>query len=117
MGNRSSELRGDVPQAVADVRRALAGESVFAHVGCRVRVRGARLAGRERDGSISGVVGVATDITERRRAEQALRRADSRQPHAGATGPSAFSARPEGAFLSVNRRSSKCWQTKRKRSS
>src|SRR5207237_1079960 len=77
VGKSFFELLGDVPQAVADVRRALAGESVTA----RVELFGFEFEAqyspvRERDGTITGVVGVATDITQRRRAEDALRRAD-----------------------------------------
>src|SRR2546425_5727158 len=104
MGKSFFELLGDVPQAVADVRRALAGESVTA----RVELFGFEFEaqyspGRERDGSISGVVGVATDITERGPAEQALRRADAANRTPVQQAPfGIFRATPEGAFLSVN---------------
>src|SRR6185295_16215352 len=58
---------------------------------------------RERDGTISGVVGVATDITERRRAEQAARRADAASRTLVQQSPfGIFRATPDGAFLSVN---------------
>src|SRR5205814_464908 len=104
MGKSFFELLGDVPQAVADVRRALAGESVTA----RVELFGFEFEAqyspvRERNGSISGVVGVATDITERRRAEQALRRADTASRMLVQQAPfGIFRATPDGAFLSVN---------------
>ena len=104
LGKSFFELLGDVPQAVADVRRALAGESVTA----RVELFGFEFEAqyspvRERDGTISGVVGVATDITERRRAEQAARRADAASRTLVQQSPfGIFRAAPDGAFLSVN---------------
>src|SRR5437773_10770018 len=101
LGKSFFELLGDVPQAVSDVRRALAGESVTA----RVELFGFEFEAqyspvREKDGSIAGVVGVATDITERRRAEEALRRADTAsrtRVQKGALG--IFRASADGAFL------------------
>ncbi len=104
LGKSFFELLGDVPQAVADVRRALAGESVTA----RVELFGFEFEAqyspvRERDGTMSGVVGVATDITERRRAEEALRRADAAGRTLVQQAPfGIFRATPEGTFLSVN---------------
>jgi len=104
MGKSFFELLGDVPQAVADVRRAFEGEQVTA----RVELFGFEFEAqyspvRERDGSISGVVGVATDITERRRAEQALRRADEASRMLVHQSPfGIFRASPDGNFLSVN---------------
>jgi PAS domain S-box-containing protein len=104
LGKSFFELLGDVPQAVANVRRALAGESVTA----RVELFGFEFEAqfspvRERDGTISGVVGVATDITERRRAEEALRRADVASRTLVQQAPfGIFRATPDGVFLSVN---------------
>jgi two-component system, cell cycle sensor histidine kinase and response regulator CckA len=104
VGKSFFELLGDVPQAVADVRRALAGESVTA----RVELFGFEFEAqyspvRERDGTITGVVAVATDITERRRAEDALRRADAASRMLVQQAPfGIFRATPDGTFLSVN---------------
>jgi two-component system, cell cycle sensor histidine kinase and response regulator CckA len=104
LGKSFFELLGDVPEAVAGVRRALAGESVTA----RVELFGFEFeaqfsAVRERDGAITGVVGVATDITERRRAEEAARRADAASRTLVQQSPfGIFRATPEGALLSVN---------------
>ena len=104
LGRSFFELLGDVPQAVVDVRRALAGESVTASVelfGFEFEAQYSPV--RERDGSISGVVGVATDITERRRAEEALRRADVASRTLVQQAPfGILRATPEGTFLSVN---------------
>jgi PAS domain-containing protein len=38
---------------------------------------------RSRDGTVDGVIGVGTNITERRRAEEALRRSEESTPRAG----------------------------------
>jgi len=104
LGKSFFEILGDVPQAVSDVRRALAGESVTA----RVELFGFEFEAqyspvREKDGSIAGVVGVATDITERRRAEEALRRADTASRTLVQQAPfGIFRASPDGTLLSVN---------------
>ena len=104
LGKSFFELLGDVPQAVDGVRKALAGESVTATVelfGFEFEAQYSPV--RERDGSISGVVGVATDITERRRAEQAARRADAASRTLVQQAPfGIYRASPEGSFLSVN---------------
>ena len=104
VGRSFFELLGDVPQAVADVRRALAGESFTATVelfGFEFEAQYSPV--RERDGSISGVIGVATDITERRRAEQALRRADAASRMLVQQSPfGILRAAPDGTVLSVN---------------
>jgi PAS domain S-box-containing protein len=89
---------------VDDVRRALSGESFTSTVevfGFEFEAQYSPV--RERDGTISGVVGVATDITERRRAEDALRRADAASRTLVQQAPfGIYRATPEGAFLSVN---------------
>ncbi len=104
VGKSFFELLGDVPQAVADVRRALGGESVTAQVelfGFEFEAQYSPV--KERDGSISGVVGVATDITERRRAEAALRRADATTRALVQQAPfGIYRAAPDGTLLSVN---------------
>ena len=104
MGKSFFELLGDVPQAVADVRRALAGESVTASVelfGFEFEAQYSPV--REKDGTITGVVGVATDITERRRAEEALRRVDAASRTMVQQAPfGIFRAAPDGTLLSVN---------------
>ena len=104
VGRSFFELLGDVPQAVADVRRALAGESFTGTVelfGFEFEAQYSPV--RERDGSIAGVVGVATDITERRRAENALQRADAASRMLVQQAPfGIFRAAPDGTLLSVN---------------
>jgi len=104
LGKSFFELLGDVPQAIDGVRRALAGESITATVelfGFEFEAQYSPV--RERDGSISGVVGVATDITERRRAEQAARRADAASRTLVQQSPfGIFRATPDGTLQTVN---------------
>ena len=67
-----------MPQVLHNVRRALAGETVADTVDVGGLVFDARyIPMRDEDGRVTRVIGVATDITERMRAEAALRRAKS----------------------------------------
>ena len=68
------EVYRDMPQVLKDVRRALAGEafSTATEVAkSTFEVRYSPL--REEDGGVIGIVGVATDITERKNLERRLR--------------------------------------------
>ena len=78
VGQAVSELYADVPQAQADVGRALAGETFSSTVeiyGVVFDIWYTPI--REAGGEVSGVIGVANDITERRRFEEALRRSEA----------------------------------------
>jgi PAS domain S-box-containing protein len=73
VGRSAFELYADVPWVVEGVRRALAGRTVT--TGGRIGERSfeARFAPlQDPDGTVVEVVGLATDITERRNAERAL---------------------------------------------
>jgi len=104
VGRSAFELYADLPQALADVRRALAGET-FSSV---VEVFGVVFEtwyspARDAAGAVAGVIGVGTDITERRRAEEALRR--SEESHRALVQHAAYGiyrSSVEGRFLTVN---------------
>jgi PAS domain S-box-containing protein len=103
VGQSVFQMYADEPETLADVRRALAGESFTSTVevfGLVFEVSYSPL--RDADQRLAGVIGVATDITERRRAEEALRR--SEESHRALVEHAAYgiyrSAR--GRFLSAN---------------
>jgi PAS domain S-box-containing protein len=104
VGQSVFQVYADLPQALTDVRRALAGESFSSAVevfGVVFEVWYSPIL--EANGSVSGVIGVANDITERRRAEEALRHSEesSRALVANAT-YGIFRSTPAGRFLAVN---------------
>jgi len=104
VGQSAWQVYADLPQAIADLRRALAGESFSSTVEVFGLVFEAWYSPlREANGTVSGVIGVATDITERRRAEEALRRSEETNralvEHATY---GIYRSTPAGRFLSVN---------------
>src|SRR6266705_930548 len=104
VGRSVSDLYADVPQAMEDVRRAFAGETFSSTVdvyGVMFDIWYTPI--RDARGDVSGVIGVANDITERRRAEEALRRSEesSRALVQHAT-HGIYRSTLEGRFLAVN---------------
>src|SRR5207247_1780099 len=77
IGRSAFELFADLPQALADVRRALTGETFSSTVEIFGVVFEAWYSPvRDVDGRVAGVIGVGTDVAERCRAEVALRRGE-----------------------------------------
>ena len=104
VGQSAFQVYADMPQALTDVRRALAGEACSSTVevfGVVFEVWYSPI--RDAAGAVTGVIGVANDITERRRVEEALRQSEesSRALVANAT-YGIFRATPAGRFLAVN---------------
>ncbi len=104
VGQSAFSVYADLPQALADLRRALAGESFSSTVEVFGFVFEAWYSPiREGNGPILGVIGVATDITERRRAEEALRRSEeSNRALVQHATYGIYRSTPGGRFLSVN---------------
>ena len=73
VGHSIYDLYGDVPEIMESVRRALAGEACAVTVSVGGRAFDSRFAPlRGRHGEIAGVVGVATDVTQRTELEERL---------------------------------------------
>jgi PAS domain S-box-containing protein len=76
VGRSVFEVYRDAPQILEDNRRALSGESIASTVEVAGRTYESLFSPiRDETGEISGVIGVATDTTERRRTDEALRKA------------------------------------------
>ena len=104
IGRSAFALYADLPQALADVRRALTGETFSSTVEVFGVVFEAWYSPvRDVDGSVAGVIGVGTDITERCRAEAALRQ--SEESHRALVHHASYAiyrSSVEGRFLNVN---------------
>ena len=77
VGRPVSTVFADVPQIQESTRRALAGEEVAFTVELGELQLDCRISPLWRDGEVAGLVGVATDITARKQAEEELVRANS----------------------------------------
>ena len=83
VGQSVFELYHGYPSIAACIRRAMAGETVADSVELGPLAYETTYAPlRDVNGSIQGVIGVATDITERRRAERALQESEEKLRHA-----------------------------------
>ena len=103
VGRSVFELYADLPQALADVRRALAGETFSSVVEVFGVVFESWYTPIREDGEVAGVIGVGTDITERRRAEEALRRSEeSHRTLVQHASYAIYRSSPAGRFLTVN---------------
>src|SRR5438552_8951003 len=104
VGRSAFELFADFPQAMADVRRALTGETFSSPGEMFGVVFGAWYSPvRDVDGTVAGVIGVGTDISERCRAEAALRR--SEESHRALVQHASYAiyrSSVDGRFLTVN---------------
>jgi diguanylate cyclase (GGDEF)-like protein/PAS domain S-box-containing protein len=79
VGRSVSELYGNHPDILDHVRRALSGDSHTATVRLGEIAFETRYAPyRDSNGHVMGVIGVATDVTEQLRADQALRTSEAR---------------------------------------
>jgi PAS domain-containing protein len=79
VGRSVFEIYGDNPQVLANVRRALAGEAFSTTVDVGEVAFEARYSPLTDEGNnVIGVIGVATDITENRKAQKALQENEQR---------------------------------------
>src|SRR3989440_1898588 len=105
VGRSGYELYADIPQALADVRRALAGETFSSTVEVFGTVFEAWYS-PIRDsvaGPVSGVIGVGTDVTDRHRAVAALRRSEeSSRALVENASYGIYRSTPEGRVLAAN---------------
>ncbi len=104
VGQSVFQVYADLPQLLADFRRALAGESFSSTVEVFGQVFETWYSPvRDGSGAALGVTGVATDVTERRRAEEALRRSEeSNRALVEHATYGICRSTPAGRFLAVN---------------
>ena len=104
VGRSVFEMYRHVPQSLEDARRALKGEEFTSIVEVDGAVFETRFSPmRAPDGEREGVIGVATDITERRRAEEELRESEERFRRLMENAAEAFLvADPDGRLVNVN---------------
>ncbi|MGB6836071.1 MAG: PAS domain S-box protein, partial [Dehalococcoidia bacterium] len=79
VGRSAFDIYRDVPEVIENLRRALAGEAVTTTLelaGVAFEARYTPI--RDQEGRITGGIGVATDVAERKQAEQALRESEAK---------------------------------------
>ncbi len=104
LGRSVFDVFGGRTEITGAVKQALAGEEVVASADFSGAVFEVHLTPvRDAAGQVAGVIGVATDITERRQAEMALRATEERyRALVENASDGIFVADMEGRFLSVN---------------
>ncbi|HMF60262.1 MAG TPA: PAS domain S-box protein, partial [Vicinamibacterales bacterium] len=105
VGRSVFELYRDVPDVIANTRRVLAGETftVVVNLG-DVDVETWYSPLRDRQGAVTGAIGVSLDVTERRAAEQVVVRSERRlQTIIGAQPACVKVVSPDGLLLDMNR--------------
>jgi|GEM_PF-2670249 len=105
IGKPVSEVYSDYPEVIAHCRRALGGETVDTVAKIHGRSYAIRHEPiRDEEGQLAGSVGVAIDITDRERAEEALRESEEHLRAVIENSPAAISLRDiEGRYILINR--------------
>ncbi len=104
VGQSVFDVYRDIPEIGASINRALAGEEVTS----TVEVGGLTFESRYRpisgeNGAVVGVIGVATDVSERRQAEEALRKSEEEFRSLFEDSRDAiYISAPDGKVLDVN---------------
>ncbi|MEX2160195.1 MAG: PAS domain S-box protein [Dehalococcoidia bacterium] len=111
VGTSAFEMYAEVPEIVANIERALAGEAFSTTVELQDLAFETHYAPiLDGSGEAGGVIGIATNVTERQHAEEALRRSEAiLRGTIESTEDGMLVLGPQGALVHVNARFSEMW--------